>query len=694
MPKEYEIPEGKTIRKMNGGADLLKRLLLDLRKYSFSGFVKTMLKEKGVSSNGYVIIKAGNPEVSVHLHGNTKSSGKAALKRIWEDSGLESCNIEVHARINVDEILEKLADAKIDRVKKPSDTVTTPLVDEKHILSEKLEVWRKAGYDVMILETALKSEGDKARSVFEDYENAIKKLEVLSGILNSMDTKGFDKEVAALKKKFTNPARHVAIEAELQELQEKIENKKKLEDLKTEEERREKEINERARAVFEMIVKHKVAEGKPLEGITETKVREEIEARAVTTKDAATNLISQYNFESFVVGPSNRFANAAAMAVAKTPHEAYNPLFITSGPGLGKTHLLNAIGNYVHERNSNIRVMYTSTEVFSNDFKEAAQNNKLPDFREKYRTMDVLLIDDVHFLSGKGDIQEELFHTFNALFNAGKQIAMTADRPPKDIPDVEDRLISRFESGLIADIQPPDFETRVAILKKRVQDVGGEIAPEVLTHIAHVVEKNIRELGGALNRVVAFSSLMGQPASLELAKEVLKDIAPGRADQRGKQTLDQIMRDMTPGRSYLVEEERAVNVFRILSKSIEGRGNGLVITRTNPKRIRERYGLRTERILWLTDRDSSSEETMPPMLERLIYTIEEFMRVGSKGAVMLDGIEYLVSNNSFEAVLRFVRRLIDHVSESQFILLFSLSPKTMKEQEVRILEREMEVIQF
>jgi hypothetical protein len=300
----------------------------------------------------------------------------------------------------------------------------------------------------------------------------------------------------------------------------------------------------------------------------------------------------------------------------------------------------------------------------------------------------------VHFLSGKVDVQEELFHTFNALYNAGKQVALTSDRPPKEIPDLEDRMVSRFESGLIADIQLPDFETRLAILKRRVKDSGVQVDPQVLEHIARAIESNIRELGGALNRVVAFSSLMGQTASLALAKEVLKDLAPEREEHKGRPSLEQIMRELKPGRSYLVEEERAVNIFQLFAKAAEGKGAGMVVTRTNPKRVRERYGLRSERIIWLTDRESTSEETMPPTLERLIYTVEEFMRVGGKGAVMLDGVEYLVSNNSFDAVLRFLRRLVDHVSESQFVLLLAISPKPMKEQEVKILEREMEAVSF
>jgi len=694
LPEEPAFPEGKTIRTLQGGSEALKGLLLDLRKYSFSGYVETVIPEKEPLSKGYIIVKTGNPDVAVHFQGAAKSMGKAALRRIWDDTGNPLCVIKVHARVDVNALLEQFSDAEIERGKKSPESVTSSLVSERRILEQKLEVWRSAGYDVSSIESAMTSTPEDARKVFETYEGEVRKIEVLKDILGSMDLFGFENEVAALKEKMKDPKNHAAIEAEIGELQARIEKKSKEDAGKVLEEKREREISERARQVFEMIVKHKVAEGKPLEGITEGKVREAIESKAMMTRDETTNLVSQYTFDSFVVGPSNRFANAAAIAVAKNPHEAYNPLFITSGPGLGKTHLLNAIGNRVRSGSRNAKILFTSIEGFANEFKEASQNDKLAAFREKYRNLDMLLIDDVHFLSGKVDVQEELFHTFNALYNAGKQVALTSDRPPKEIPDLEDRLVSRFESGLIADIQSPDFETRLAILRRRVKDSGAQVEPQVLEHIARAVESNIRELGGALNRVVAFSSLMGQTASLALAKEVLRDLAPERDERKGRPSFDQIMRDLKPGRSYLVEEERAVNIFRLFAKAVEGKGAGMVVTRTNPKRVRERYGLRSERIIWLTDRESTSEETMPPTLERLIYTVEEFMRVGGKGAVMLDGIEYLVSNNSFDAVLRFLRRLIDHVSESQFALLLSISPKTMKEQEVKILEREMEAVSF
>jgi len=314
------------------------------------------------------------------------------------------------------------------------------------------------------------------------------------------------------------------------------------------------------------------------------------------------------------------------------------------------------------------------------------------EFRDKYRSLDVLLLDDVHFLSGRGDVQEELFHTFNELVNRGKQIALTSDRPPKAIPDLEDRLVSRFESGLIADIQPPEYETRLEILRRRTRDAGVEVDEQVLSTIGNLVSNNIRELAGALNRVLAFSSLMGEPVTPSVAKDVLRDLIGTGEPKRGKAKPEELERELRAGAAYLMKEERPTGALRLFAKAAASGDGGLLITRSNPRRVREKFELGAARILWLTDRDSSAEDTLPPALERIIHEIEEFIRKGARGVILIDGLEYLVSSNSFDAVLKFLRRLIDHVSESHFTLLLSVSPPTLKEQELKILEREMEVL--
>lgn len=236
----------------------------------------------------------------------------------------------------------------------------------------------------------------------------------------------------------------------------------------------------------------------------------------------------RFTFDNFVVGNSNRFAHAACLAVAESPAKAYNPLFIYGGVGLGKTHLMHAIGHMIREKLINSHVAYVTSEKFTNDLINAIREEKTVDFKNKYRGMDILLIDDIQFLAGKERTQEEFFHTFNTLYEANKQIIISSDRPPKEIPTLEDRLRSRFEWGLITDIQMPDYETRIAILQKKAQVESLHVSDEVINFIADRINSNIRELEGALIRVAAYSSLTDNKMDRQAAAELLKDILPAK----------------------------------------------------------------------------------------------------------------------------------------------------------------------
>lgn len=250
-----------------------------------------------------------------------------------------------------------------------------------------------------------------------------------------------------------------------------------------------------------------------------------IEGSSFIPEKKAENQITyqKYTFDNFVVGNSNRFAQAASLAVAEAPAYAYNPLFLYGGVGLGKTHLMHAIGNYIHENNPDSKIAFLSAETFTYELINSIKDNTNQEFRNKYRNIDLLLVDDIQFIAGKTTTEEEFFHTFNTLHESGKQIVLTSDRPPKEIKTLEERLRSRFEWGLMCEIQPPDYETRIAILKKKAQSDNISVSDEIIEFIAQKIKSNIRELEGVFNRVIAYRGLINKEITIDVAMDALKD---------------------------------------------------------------------------------------------------------------------------------------------------------------------------
>lgn len=275
------------------------------------------------------------------------------------------------------------------------------------------------------------------------------------------------------------------------------------------------------------------------------------------------SLNPKYTFEKFVVGSCNQFAHAAAKATAEAPGTTYNPLFIYGGVGLGKTHLMHAIGHHIKEQNKHLRVAYITSERFMNELINAIRFNKTPGFRDKYRSIDVLLMDDVQFMAGKERTQEEFFHTFNTLYNGQKQIVVTSDCPPREIPTLEERLHSRFEWGLIADLEPPDLETKVAILKRKADMDGIHLDDDIAMYMAGKVKSNVRELEGSLVRLVAISSMRGVPLTKLLAQESMKNILD--AERPAGLTLDHIARTVASHYKMTIEELKSKNNSRAIA---------------------------------------------------------------------------------------------------------------------------------
>ena len=282
----------------------------------------------------------------------------------------------------------------------------------------------------------------------------------------------------------------------------------------------------------------------------------------IESQASAKTLNPKYNFSNFVVGSSNQFAHAAALAIAKNPALAYNPLFIFGAVGLGKTHLLHAIGNCIHENNPASRIRYFSAESFTVDLIESIKKDKMPFFRERYRPLDILLVDDIQFIAGKERTQEEFFYTFNALYESHKQVVISSDRYPKDIQNMEERLRSRFESGLIADINPPDLETKVAILYKKAEIHKKQIPQDVAIFIASNIKSNIRELEGFLLRVIAYSSFTHRRIDLEITREVLKDFT---FDKTKNFTIENILKTVAAFYGIKISEIKSKRRTREIS---------------------------------------------------------------------------------------------------------------------------------
>ena len=306
----------------------------------------------------------------------------------------------------------------------------------------------------------------------------------------------------------------------------------------------------------EFIVHHKEYEEKPVEGIQEVKPQPISVPNPLSVPQTAAGVAmnSRYTFDNFVVGASNRLAHAACMAVAENPAHAYNPLFLYGGVGLGKTHLLQAIGNSLRAQGK--QVMYVSSEEFANDLINSIRTHNTQAFRERYRFIDVLLIDDIQFIAGKESTQEEFFHTFNALHSQEKQIVISSDRPPKAMSTLEERLRSRFEWGLIADIQPPDLETRIAILQSKAERMRRNVPKEIINYIAREFQSNIRELEGALTRVVAYSDLRGKTLTIDLAESALTDLLPQRNQLEPGRVVDVVATAFGVSKEKLMSRER------------------------------------------------------------------------------------------------------------------------------------------
>jgi len=455
------------------------------------------------------------------------------------------------------------------------------------------------------------------------------------------------------------------------ELEEEIEEEKGVEKeideeeekKKIEKEYQEKELEEKEIEVYDMVIK----EGK----------KEENKKGPFS---------ENFSFDHFIVGPNNKFAYAAAVEVAKSPGSEFNPLFITSPAGMGKTHLLKGIGRYIEQKRPDLDIRYTTTAKLASDLSKEDTKKATDEVKNDYYNVDVLLLDDVQFLAGRDELQEEIFHIFNEVKSNNGQIVLSSDRPPGDIPSLENRLVSRFKSGLVVEISSPTYETRYEIIEEKLKDSDITLNGDIKEYLAKNITKNIRELEGALNRILAFSSLLKQEITLESVKQSLAGQKKDKQDGSEKKGVE-----FKEGRSYLVEEERADKGFKVFRDHKKGKQK-YIFSRMNPSRIKEDFRINDAEVFWLTGKESADFDTISPNLESLTWQLEEVL--SDKSLILLDGLEYLISNSGFDATIQFLRHMVDTVSESGTIFVLTVSPNALERRQVSILEREMEVISF
>ena len=711
------IPEGQIVDRYRGGDGVLKKVLEDVKKYAFSGYVKLMFELNVDKAEGVIGFNSGEPLLAIYIFkkgGAARAEriykGGKAVEYIWEDSLLPESTISLHSRIQISDIEHNHPDAKIGKVElMPPPNLTNPrnvgelqkLIGKGDEAALRIIEWGKEGYSVSNLVRLYLSDPHAALRALPYFEANIQRLAGLEEILRFLDTQGYEREAESLMRKMRDPERLLDIEAELESLRRRIEGYEETElgqeeAQQIQQDMERKKVDEKIDGVYDLILQYHKTQGQAPEEVRVSTCPDcggKLDARGncpacpvgLRKPSFGRTLNPRYTFETFVTGPNSNFAVAAAQAVAESPGKSYNPLFIYSRSGLGKTHLLESIGNLVLKNAPGKVVIFAPTDVFEQELIEAVSTNRLEELHFAYRNADVLLLDDVQFLAGKERIQEELFQTFNDILERGGQVALTSDRQPKEIPSLSERLITRFESGLVADIAPPDMETRLAILDRRVRMEKLNVPKDVLTYIADACKDNVRQLEGGLNRVVAFSSLMKAEINLEKAHEILRVEVP-------KTKRATVRFELIEGHSYLLEEDRPDTAHRLLVQKIKEGRPGLGIIRGNPKGLRSKIGHGEARLLWLTDRESKTEKTVPPSLERIVSIIQGFVEEKKRVVILLDDIQYLISNTNFEGVIRFVRNIVDEVSEREAIFIVSLNPESLRAQERSILERELEVL--
>lgn len=684
MIKNLKLPTGRISKVFKGRPDALKRMVPILEKKGFTGYLKVIRSDE--PGEGYLIMKDGKEVMTLYAAPDGLFRGKGAQPRVREIAKNPSSLIEVHADLDMDALLDTFR-TKSGRISKGFGN-----------LKKKLDQLRAA------TEASEGEEAPPAKETIRDLADYLEGEEEEKKPEGKADGKAPKAKGKRKRPKKGKGGRKVPpspsdetrdLGAEAEPMDQPL--PAPPEDLEADSPDAEPAMGESPPGEVEPEALPEPGEERR-ERAKRTKARrgkrKKVPSKAQKghKEDAAsTGILNRFTFDNFIVGDSNRFAHAACKAIAEGAVDPYNPLFLVGTPGLGKTHLLHAIGNEFQERDPNSQVRYMTATRFWSEIQAADRDETIAEFREELRSLDILLLDDLQDIEGRRRVQEELFEIFEEFRGQGKPLVMVSDRYPSGMQGVDARLRSRFEAGLVVDLRAPDPDIRRAFVVFQLarREVG--FSADIPDFLADRFAVGMRELEGGVNRVLAYAEAMGKSLEVATAREALGD-RPEPTDV-GKATDAEPARlpDLMPGRSYIFEEQKGETAFRAFSQKVS-RVRGLLVCRTNPSRVKENFGVGEADVYWLTDKQDSAERTVEPVLERILHRMESFMVSGGQGILMLEGLEFLKSSNSFEAVLKFLRRLVDEIAESEFIFLLTLNPSTWEERDLRTLEGEAEVV--
>ncbi|MFQ5908821.1 MAG: DnaA ATPase domain-containing protein [Thermoplasmata archaeon] len=692
MIKNLKLPKGRVSKVFKGRPDALKRMVPILEKKGFTGYLKVVRSDE--PGEGYLIMKNGKEVLTLYAAPDGLFRGKGAQPRVREIAKNPSSLIEVHADLDMDALLDSFR-TKSGRISKGFGNLKKKL-DQLRAATEA-----SAGEEAPPAKETIRDLADYLRGEEEGERPGAKAEGKAPRTKGKRKKPGKPKKGKAGKKVPPPPPDGADIpDAEVEIVDQPL--PAPPEDLETEAPEAEPEMEEASSEGLEPEALPEADDVQPEEepqerakrpkGRREKPKRSRTKARKGPKEEGEdTGILRRFTFDNFIVGDSNRFAHAACKAIAEGAVDPYNPLFLVGTPGLGKTHLLHATGNEFQERDADAKVRYMTATRFWSEIQAADRDETIAEFREDLRSLDILLLDDLQDIEGRRRVQEELFEIFEEFRGQGKPLVMVSDRYPSGMQGVDARLRSRFEAGLVVDLRAPDPDVRRAFVVFQLarREVG--FSADLPDFLANRFAVGMRELEGGVNRVLAFAEAMGKSLEVATAREALGD-RPEPADVgRAADAEPARLPDLMPGRSYIFEESKGETAFQAFSQKVT-RVRGLLVCRTNPGRVKENFGLDGAEVYWLTDKQDSAERTVEPVLERILHRMESFMVSGGQGILMLEGLEFLKSSNSFEAVLKFLRRLVDEIAESEFIFLLTLNPSTWEERDLRTLEGEAEVV--